>query len=115
MRAVSRLVQQSSNGSQGLAPLAELDGRPESVDVNSAMEAGHAEGSAQPVAMLPQRLPTFVVSKVHYAQLEGARHHCWNRLRIAFFAFIQLNARKSMDLLGLQGDDTIEVSVVRFL
>jgi len=99
-----------------LAPLVELDRHLEPRSTDSLAFEGASDGVAvAKVGNHTQRSPTFVVSKVHYARHEGAKQRWWNRIRSACYAFIQLNARKSIDLLGLQGDDTIEVSVVRYV
>lgn len=115
--ALAGLAREQGKLFPDLAPLAELD---RFLERKITGESLALEGSPAgvPVAKAgdsAKRSPTFVVSKVHYARQEGAKHRWWNRLRIACYSLIQQNARKSIDLLGLQGDDTIEVSTVRYM
>jgi KUP system potassium uptake protein len=77
----------------------------------TSMEEGHG-----PFQQIQQgHGPTFVLHKLHYATQADAKHGLWDCLRIKLYSFIVLNARQSISFFGLEGRDTMEISVVRFL
>uniref|UniRef100_A0A7S2L5Q5 K+ potassium transporter C-terminal domain-containing protein n=1 Tax=Zooxanthella nutricula TaxID=1333877 RepID=A0A7S2L5Q5_9DINO len=84
-------------------------------DEASAAELGAVGGGSADAGATDLRGSTFVVSKVHYACLPDARHGAWNRFRAALYRAIEANARQPIRFLGLEGEEAIEVSVVRFL
>mmetsp|Transcript_47987 Transcript_47987/g.102762 ORF Transcript_47987/g.102762 Transcript_47987/m.102762 type:complete len:830 (+) Transcript_47987:62-2551(+) len=57
----------------------------------------------------------FVLHKVQYAKRPGVKHGCFAQLQLDLYSFMVLNARKAITFFGLEGDDTLEISVVRFL
>jgi KUP system potassium uptake protein len=61
------------------------------------------------------RGPAFVLHKLSYAVQPGPCHGFLDRLRIALYSFIVLNARQPISFFGLQCANTLELSVVRFL
>jgi len=85
----------------------------DSQDVREDLEEGQhqmiEQQERQPIG------PSFVLHRVHYAMQPDVQHCLWDRLRIALYQFIVLNARKPIRFFGLQGGDTMEISVVRFL
>ncbi|CAK0840467.1 unnamed protein product [Prorocentrum cordatum] len=60
-----------------------------------------------------RRSATIVLCKLHYAP--RAEHGALVRLRIQLYSFFVLNARKAITFFGLQGCNTMEISVVRLM
>jgi len=62
-----------------------------------------------------QHRTTFVLHKLHYVLQPDGGHGYLDRVRVALYRFIVVNARNSISFFGLEGPGTMEISVVRFL
>lgn len=58
---------------------------------------------------------TFVLHKLHYSLRKDAKHSLLDHIRIALYSFIVLNGRQTMGYFGLEGLNTMEIAVVRYL
>uniref|UniRef100_A0A7S3WDQ2 Potassium transporter n=1 Tax=Strombidinopsis acuminata TaxID=141414 RepID=A0A7S3WDQ2_9SPIT len=77
------------------------------VQARSDVEQGHE------LMQQRRRGATIVLNSLHYAP--RPEHGALKRLRIRFYSFIRLNARKAISFFGLEDSYTMEISVVRFL
>uniref|UniRef100_A0A7S2PGD0 Potassium transporter n=1 Tax=Zooxanthella nutricula TaxID=1333877 RepID=A0A7S2PGD0_9DINO len=120
-KALARLAREHCDEHPGLRSLTTLDGENEASPMASreagasAAELGAGGRGAAASGTTDLQGSTFVVSKVHYACFPDAKHGWWNRVRVAVYRFLVTNARSSIRFLGLEGEETVEISVVRFV
>eukprot|EP00931_Biecheleriopsis_adriatica_P054744 TRINITY_DN3224_c0_g1_i1.p1 TRINITY_DN3224_c0_g1~~TRINITY_DN3224_c0_g1_i1.p1 ORF type:complete len:771 (+),score=117.82 TRINITY_DN3224_c0_g1_i1:81-2393(+) len=105
-RTLARVLKNESARHSSLRMLAlQVIPGPDGVDVEEAHDSEINEKCAT----------TFVLHKLHYAVRSGDKHGFWDRIRISLYSFLVLNARRPISFFGLEGLETMEISVVRFL